>query len=361
MTQKMYVPPKVYIVLVNYNNWGDTIECLESIFRNAYPNYRVIVCDNNSSDGSIEHIRAWVAGRLDVAVSSFHPLRRFSFPPVEKNIRWVQYNREEAEQGGDLSTDAQLVLIQSGANLGYAGGNNVAIRYALARNDFEYVWLLNNDTVIEPKSLVELVQTMEKDTMAGMCGSTFLYYDEPGKIQALGGAIYYKFLGGLRFIGNGLDFGTPIQSSSNILSLMDCVFGASLFVRKSLLKEVGLICEDYFLYFEEIDWALRAKGRFSLAYAEGSVVYHKDGGSSCKKAELSLMADYYNCRNRILFTKKFYPNFLPFIYLGLIVAWLNRLRRRQWARSLMVLRLLFGLPKPPLYHEKSEPYYNIKV
>jgi len=85
--------------LLNYNNWQDTVECLESVLRNDYPNYQVIVIDNNSPNNSMEYLKAWADGRLDVWVSPKNPLRNLSFPPLKKPIPYVYYTREEAEKG----------------------------------------------------------------------------------------------------------------------------------------------------------------------------------------------------------------------------------------------------------------------
>jgi len=192
---------KVYIVIINWNGWKDTIECLESVFRNDYSNYQVVVCDNGSLDGSMEHITAWAAGGLDVYLPKNDQLRDLSFPPVSKPIRYVQYDRKEAESGGKpWADDIRLILIQTSANLGFAGGNNVGFRYALARDDFAYIWLLNNDTVIRPDALIKLVMKIKEKPKIGMCGSTLLYYHDPELIQAAGGGHYNKWLGTTRHL-----------------------------------------------------------------------------------------------------------------------------------------------------------------
>lgn len=124
---------KVYVIILNWNGWEDTIECLESVFRNIYPSYTVIVCDNGSHDGSLERIKLWAEGKLDVLVPSHNPLRPLSYPPVIKPIPYIEYYREDAEKGGINDGKIPLVLIQTGGNLGFAGGNNVGLRYILAR------------------------------------------------------------------------------------------------------------------------------------------------------------------------------------------------------------------------------------
>jgi len=332
--------PKAYIVILNWNGWKDTIECLESVFRNNYPNFRVIVCDNDSTNGSVERIQDWADGNLQVQVDIKNPLYTRSFPPVEKPIRWVEYNREQAEAGGDREIgEPPLVLIRTGGNLGFAAGNNVGLRYALARNDFEYAWLLNNDTVIDASALTEMIRQMIAEPKSGMCGSLLLYYHEPEKVQTAGGGRYYKLLGGGRHISEG-NCVSEILDRNKVLNRLDYIIGASMLVHKPFLQHVGLMCEDYFLYFEEIDWALRAKTNFSLTYTEKSIVYHKHGGSTRGQNEIGIIPEYYGMRNRLVFTRKFYPYALPAIYAGLAFACLMRLKKGRMDRVRMILKLL---------------------
>ena len=340
---------RVYIVLLNWNGWRDTIECLESVFRSDADDYRVIVCDNDSKDESMAHIKAWADGRLNVALHRNNGLRGFSFPPLNKPIAYLEYDRGMAESGGDRDPgNAKLVLIQTGSNLGFAGGNNVGLRYALARGDFDYVWLLNNDTVIRPDALSQMITRMQQMPSAGICGSTLLYYSMPDKVQARGGAKYNKWLGTTQMLGAFTQAGVSVEAHTLELK-MAYISGASMLVSKPFLQQIGLMREDYFLYFEEIDWAMRAKGHYQLCYAPGSIVYHKEGGSmgtnSLVPKEKSVTADYYTVRNRLLFTRYFFPWYLPFIYIGLLPVLFNRLRRRQWQRVSMILSLACGIHK----------------
>lgn len=193
--------PKVYIILLNYNGWQDTIECLESVIKNDYPNYQVIVVDNNSPNNSMEHLKSWSEGKLDVWVNPHNPLGSLSFPPVQKPIPYVYYTREDAEKGGNLTLEENLkekisenittkypiVFIQSGDNLGFAGGNNVGIRYALAKDDFDSVILLNNDTVIKKDTISNLVNARMKLNEKAIYGGRIYYYSESNKIWYDGG------------------------------------------------------------------------------------------------------------------------------------------------------------------------------
>ncbi len=313
---------RVAIVLVNWNGWRDTIECLESLLSLRYPDYRIVVCDNGSSDDSLCRISAWAQ---------------------ERGIRAPEYNRSEAEAGGS-SDDAvpPITLIRNGSNLGFAGGNNVGLRYGLASGDFEYFWLLNNDTVLEPDALTRLVARMREEPSIGICGSTILNYKKRENILVLGGGRYISWLGLPWHHGRFYQYAPDIDREL-AEKRMNYVEGASMLLSRRFLEQVGLMNEEYFLYFEELDWAMRARGRFWLGFAPASIVYHKVGasiGTSSNPVRKSLICDYYNIRNRILFTRRFYPLALPTVYLVLVAELLLRLLCGRWKRAVMVLGLM---------------------
>jgi hypothetical protein len=263
---------------------------------------------------------------------------------VVKPVSSRVYDSHAAEEGGEACDSARLVLIRTGNNLGFAGGNNVGLRYALARGDAEFVWLLNNDTVIAPGALDALVERMAGRPDAGMCGSTLLRYDTPDRVQVRGGGWYCKWIGLPWHLGQLGRAGDSVDTA-RVERRMNYVVGASLFVSRAFLKQVGLMCEDYFLFFEEIDWALRSKGHFTLTYAAESTVYHKVGrsiGTSSLPGRKSYTCDYYSLRNRLYFTRRFYPHALPAIYTSLAVALLVRVLCGKWDRVAMIWKLLLG-------------------
>ena len=182
---------EVSIVVLNWNGWKDTIECLESVFRLDYVGFRVIVCDNASSDGSMEKIKRWAKGEL-VAESPNPELSRLISPPVPKPIRFIEVLPDQMGYTA-ASSSAQLVLIQTGANLGFAGGNNVGLRYALRDPNCQFFWILNNDTVVEPASLSAMVQLMQAQPAVGLCGSLALSYYHPRQVQSEGGLRYSRW------------------------------------------------------------------------------------------------------------------------------------------------------------------------
>ncbi len=334
---------RVYIVIVNWNGWQHTTACLESLFRQQYTRWNVVVCDNASTDHSIEHLKAWAAGHLEPVTPANAQLQAFVSPAVPKPIPYVEYGREDVIQGAyQVEPDVPLVFIHTGANLGFAGGNNVGLQYVMQQSDYAYIWLLNNDTVVHPEALSRLVDKIQRHPAYGICGATVAYQDDINRIQTRGGSTHLVWLGQTRHIG----FLEPTDrqvTEAQIEQQMSCVVGACMLVTKAFLQDVGLLSEPYFLYYEELDWALRSRPYgYQFAYASQALVYHKEGGSTGggnrDRTEKSWTADYYEIRNRLVLTRTFYPWAVPTVCLSLIVTLINRLRRRQWDRLGMVLQ-----------------------
>jgi GT2 family glycosyltransferase len=166
----------------------------------------------------------------------------------------------------------------------------------------------------------------------GLCGSTLLYYHSPRTVQALGGSIYNRWTARVGHIGLGLDI-DDAPPHHVVECRMKYVVGASMFVRNSFLEQIGLLDERYFLYFEEIDWAKRAKGLFGLAYCPGSIVYHKEGASigtsDLKGKQRSELSERFASRNRVLFTRIHYPAALATVIFAMLLSALHRLLTGQ--------------------------------
>lgn len=340
---------RVYIVLVNWNGWRDTIECLESVLRLDYPNYRVVVCDNASADDSMSYIRNWALGKVAAGCRN-QQLKSFTFPPVAKPVAFSEFDCREGEIG-EVSSRQKLTLIQSGGNLGFAGGCNLGARFALQDPECEYIWLLNNDTVAEPHSLSAMVSVVSRDRKIGMCGSLCLFYDEPEAVQAPGGMPINLWIGRAR-PPSGLrrDGVEEYLHRYNI----DYINGASLIISRECLMDIGLLNQQYFLYFEEIDLALRAKGKYTISYSLDSVVYHKQGASTgiaSSRRVRSMMAERFSVRSRILLSRRFYPIRLPIYVAAILGAALDRLvlgPRRNGVAMLKSLIDSLGTPLSPL-------------
>jgi GT2 family glycosyltransferase len=337
----------VYIVLVNWNGWRHTLECLESVFRLKEVSYTVVVCDNASEDESVEKIRLWSQGKLLAQAADWRYESRLG-PPVPKPIRCVEWRPGDDKVGLD---NARLVLIPGDANLGFAAGCNVGIRFSLDRIDTEFVWLLNNDTVVEPDSLTALIAKMRREPNVGLCGSTVCYYSEPEIVQCYGGYGFNEWTARVLPITKGHSRSLP--SEADIEARIKYISGASTLVRRDFLENVGLLNPQYFLYFEEIDWATRGRGIYSLGYCRESVVFHKEGraiGSNRSSKKRSVFSEAHLSRNRVLFTRTYFPGRIPFVMAWVTLVSLQRMLTGNYilGRTMLVSawKGLFQQPQP---------------
>lgn len=308
---------RVAIIVLNYNSWKHTIECLESIARIDYKNKFVVVCDNNSADDSVDRIVDWGEGRLKFS-SPENESFSYIFDKPRSNFNFYSLS-EGSTHNKEVNDHFNLFFIKNKFNNGFAAGNNLAIQYALTQGSCDFVWLLNNDTVVEPSSLNELVKSAI-DNSIGMVGSKLVHYYDPKFCQELGGASYNKYFGLLRPIGAMLPLNDEIDSAT-VESVADYFSAASLLVSRKYIDDVGLMSEDYFLYFEEIDWVKRAEGRFRFRYCPRALIYHKHGGSigsSTRVIERSIVSEYFGFRSRIKFTRKFHPHLLLLVIINIL-------------------------------------------
>ncbi|TEU12046.1 MAG: glycosyltransferase family 2 protein, partial [Anaerolineales bacterium] len=243
--------PHVLVIVLNWNGLVDTLECLESLACLDYPDYKVVIVDNGSMDGSVKAIRE-------------------HFPDV--------------------------TLIENEENLGYAGGNNVGLRYAMAQGA-DYALLLNNDTVVDPAFLRILVDAAEADPTVGIVGPTIYYHERPDVIWSAGGAIDWR-RGSTRMVG--LDEQDEGQFGQ-VLRTVDFVTGCAMLVRRAVLEQAELLDERFFAYYEETEWCVRAsRAGFKIVHVPLACIWHKI--SPIAQAD-SPLVHYYMTRNRLLFLK----------------------------------------------------------
>lgn len=243
--------PLVYIILVNYNGYEDTIECVKSLEKVTYRSYKIIIVDNDSNDDSIDN-----------------------------------FNRKLDD----------CIIISSKENLGFAGGNNLGIKYALS-NNADYILLLNNDTIVESEFLNNLVKLVEDDQSIGIVGGKIYYYDNPTIIWYAGGKLN-SYTGKTKHIGiNEMDRG---QYDS--IYETDYVTGCMMLVSRQAIEKAGLMDENYFLYYEETDWNIRIKNNgFKIMYTPYARIYHKISASTKK---INDVVGYYYDRNGNYFIHK---------------------------------------------------------
>jgi GT2 family glycosyltransferase len=253
---------------------------------------------------------------------------------VRKPLAYAEHTRQAAEQGGSASDgDAWIVFIRAGENLGFAGANNVGIRYVMARGETGYVWFLNNDTVVAPDALRRLVEVAERDPATGVVGALLFHYGAPDVVQAAGGGRITRWNGmPWPVIGGGAEKGAHGPDER-----FDYVHGASMLIPLAALRQVGLFDERYFLYSEEADWCFRMKAEgLRLGYAPAAMVWHKEGQTTGRRSPLQ---DYYVVRNTLFLVHRFFrPFVVPALLYSIYRCFLPKLLRGQWGRLTAVAR-----------------------
>lgn len=333
---------KVFIVLLNYNNWRDTIACAQSVLNSINVNYHLVICDNDSQDGSLQQISRWAQGKLAAEMPNNPRLRRLL---NNQTVRMQQTTKQQVEAGMVSAHGFNVTLIANGENRGFAAGNNVGFTFALQHADTSLVWLLNNDTLVEPDCLAKMLARLQAHQRPAIVGSRVMFMDNPAIIQALGGNSFNKISGNAsasigRYTPENIQ-----RQPKQIEQKLDYISGCSSLISRSFLYDIGLMNESYFLYYEEIDWATRAKGKYDMIYADDAVLYHKEGssiGSASYKTNASPLSEFYNFRNKILFTRKYYPWFLPTCYLSSALQIVRRAYRGYWKSAWLILQILAG-------------------
>lgn len=261
---------KVAIIMVNWNCFGDTRDCILSLEKMVNCNYHIFVVDNGSTDDSLVRLTETFINHKDV-----------SFLPA-------------------------------GKNLGCPAGNNVGIQEAY-RLGYQYYWLLNPDTAVEPDTLAHLMKVITKDRKIGIVGSKIYYY----------GTNLIWFAGGRvnTFTGQACHIGLKEEDHGqfDVEKEFDYITGCSLLFRRELLESVGGMTEDYFLYFEETDWNIRAKQKgWIVKYVPQSIVHHKVSASSGGERNIAPYVAYYELRNSFVMirrTQAGYKTISAFFYL----------------------------------------------
>lgn len=245
--------PNVTIILVNYNGLSDTRECLRSLARITYLPYDVIVVDNGSRD---------------------------------------KHEAEEMQK-----SFPGITVIHSDENKGFAGGNNIGIRAAKERGS-DYVLLLNNDTVVDPKFLDAMVAVAEADEQIGIVGAKIYYYAEPETIWYDGGS--FSWSSGVTHTRIGMRDAEPHDTAPRRTGF---ITGCAMLVRMSALEKIGLLEESFFMYHEDVDWCLRArKEGFLLMVAPAAHIWHKIARCAVNMGEPKI--HYYDARNALLLAQR---------------------------------------------------------
>lgn len=314
LTPRAEAPP-LPVVLVNWNGWEDTIACARSLIAADHDDLVVIVCDNASTDRSVERLCAWADGTL-----------RRAPPPVPRPA--VEHARRVTEWVAPDRAGFRFVLVENDDNLGFAGGNNVGIALALADPACRHVFLLNNDTEVDPGALRALEAKAATDSALAVIGATLVFHDRPDRVQGLG-AGYDRRHARARtlFAGGALGALPPVAT---IEGQIEYVIGAAMFIRADVLRRTGGMGEQYFLYYEELDFAHQLLPGERQGWAPDAVIRHKVGGSigtGRVKARPSNTSLYYDHRSKIRFYRTYWPRMTPFLIAALAKTMLAYLRQ----------------------------------
>lgn len=251
---------KVAVILVNWNSYSVTSDCIHSLGLMSYKDYDIILVDNASKDNSGQ-------------------LLKDQFPHIQ--------------------------LIQAESNLGFTGGNNLGMNYAI-RQDYPYMILLNNDTFVENNFLEILVRYMDDHANVGAI-QPLIYFNHNRKLVWNAGSVFNKWLGNTRSV----NYNQILKEKNNQIKEVDWITGCALFTRSSILKETGLLAENLFIYYEDVDLSFRIKkAGYKLIMHPQSVIYHIAGMSNKTKTKgkegyVNPIVHYLNVRNRIWFLKKY--------------------------------------------------------
>ncbi len=284
--------PKVFIIILNYNNPEDVRECLKSLSHNDYPNYQVVIIDNGA--------------KKKVSIS-------------------------------DLKFPKPLKIIYSQENLGFAGGNNIGIKYALEKQA-DYVLLLNDDTIVDSGFLTELVKAGERNKDFGLLGPKICYFDDKDRIWSAGGKLNWLYTKGILRGWNQIDQG---QYDSPEIQETAHLTGCCLLVKRKVVEKIGLMPEEYFLYYEDTDWSLRAKkAGFKCVFVPRAKIWHKISRSAIAGSKRYI---YYHIRNGLIFANRFAPFYLkPLIHLGVLFRILKQPikllipGKRKWVQPILL-------------------------
>ena len=299
---------KVFIIIINYGTPGHTIECLQSICENNHELFQVVVVDVSNINLSVKKINQWIA---------------------EKN-------------------DSRFILIQEKENKGFAFANNIGIKYSLEQDDCDFIWILNNDTIIEKNSLKELINCYEQKQdkeITGFIGSKILDYKDNELIQNVGGT-FNKWTGYSVLVGMGeKDTGQFDNQEINI----DYVIGASMFCHSSLVHKIGLMPENYFLYYEDIDWCITAqKAGFRNSTCTKSIIYHKQGlstGARLLTRDSHLKNKKHLYLSYLILYRKHYKSLLPVAYFILFKQMAGKIFHNNLYEAKLILQVIVSSKK----------------
>lgn len=312
--------PLVGIVILNWNDGPRTVACAESVLRSTYGRFFVVLVDNGSTDGSRDVIGRWVDDQGE---------------PVPRAPEAASAS-EEPGPSGRPSSRRLLSVVSLKSNGGYGAGNNAGMTQALSLGA-DAVWVLNNDTIVDPEALAEVVRVLRRNRRTGLAGSCVINDDERGLVQCLGGGTYGRWTSRTRPAQAGTD---PDMVSPNVE--LDFICGCAMLISAECVRQIGGFEEGFFLYCEEVDFTRRAAAvGWGMAVAERAIVRHVHGASAGSNADVthrSARSFFYGARSAVLLARKADRVTLPSVVLARIAFAVTLGLRGNLAASRFVAR-----------------------
>jgi len=292
---------RIGVVNVSFHSGAFIDECLESLFAAKGADLRVVVVDNNSSDATPSAILDWASGAAPYRRRPDSPLPEAAV--VAKPIACV-----EASTDAPPPLPGPLTLLRSPINGGYAYGVNQGLKLLLADPEIDLFWVLNPDCV-SPAETPAAIAAASKGETFSLLGGRAIYYERPGEIQTDGGRVS-RTTGRCESLHSGQPAATtPMPDAAKL----DYISGANVIVSRAFIQAAGLMVEDYFLYCEEVDWALR-RGNLPIRLSPDVIVFHRGGtaiGSGDTKRLATPFSLYFRFRNQMRLVARFMPSRAP--------------------------------------------------
>lgn len=291
--------PRLGVVVVTFNASDVILDCLESLLAATGVALDIVVVDNASLDGTVDLLKGWAAGTAPYTAPEDMP---FALSPSAKPI-----TLHAPGTGTAVAAGHHVTLIETGVNSGFAGGVNRGLKELASRDWLDRFWVLNPDSAVPPDTPRAFAR--HDPGPFALMGGRVLYYDTPDMIQIDGGILNTR-TGVTGNFGLGQSTGrTPATDPAE----MDFITGASLIASRAFYESAGPMPEQYFLYYEEVDWA-RQRGDLPLAYCPETIVYHRAGtaiGSATLARPASPFSQYFKHRARLRFIRSFFPASVP--------------------------------------------------
>ena len=293
--------PTLGVVIVTFNAKDVILDCLESLLAAQGVQLAIIVVDNASTDGTPDLLWDWAAGRLNRPPSDDIP---FALAIASRPLRLL-----ESDEAPLPKTGHGITVIEAGMNGGFAAGVNVGLALLTARPGIDRFWVLNPDIVVPPGTPCAFATEPAPPGGFALMGGRVIYLDTPDQIQIDGGTINWR----TGVTSNVNQYADPVITPPPDPARMDFITGASMVASRAFYEAAGPMPEDYFLYYEEVDWALR-RGGLPLTYCKDAIIYHRAGtaiGSPTLGRPASPFSLYFKHRGRIRFVRRHLPRALP--------------------------------------------------